>query len=287
MSIRGSKETAPDSGQKLFRLICLLICGATGASAACASAAVESQRLDAAQGGGSGGSGKGGAGGSSGGQGGKKDTTNRDATYGACDPFTNEGCSGDQKCAALQTGSELTLGCGSKEDKGENEGCTQLVEDGTQTGDDCAEGLSCFGAPPTCHRPCTTSQCCPSDEICGGAAPGLPSLGWCQPFTQCKPLKQEGCPDGQACYFTSTSCYTGALCTPAGNKQPGETCSLSNECRPGSTCLLVGSSGTCASFCSTQEGGTPECTGADTGGDICDPIAGGTEEDLGLCRQQP
>ena len=42
-----------------------------------------------------------------------------DASFGTCDPFTNSGCSGVQKCIALQSGSALGLGCGSKGSQGE------------------------------------------------------------------------------------------------------------------------------------------------------------------------
>jgi hypothetical protein len=292
MSIRGSKESAPDSGQKRMRLICVLICGAAVTSGACASATVntETPKQDAAAGGAGGGSGGNSSGGASG-QSGKNDAANKDASYGSCNPFTNEGCSDDKKCTALQTSSStLNLGCGSKGDKAENDDCSQIVESGAQTGDDCGDGLACFGVPtPTCHRLCSDNKKCPSSDICGGPAPGIPTVRVCQPVTKCMPLEQTGCDSGEGCYFTDSSDYTGVLCAKAGTNKPGETCSLSNDCQPGSTCLIVGSSGVCSSFCSAKDDGEPKCTGADTGGDLCNPLAGGesAEADLGSCRQQP
>lgn len=220
---------------------------------------------------------------------GKNDGSTSDALYGPCDPFSNSGCSGDQKCAALQNGNVLSLSCGSKGSKNEGDSCSPITSGGTQTGDDCGDLLACFRVNPdpnyTCHLICPTSgnaNACPGTETCSLVVPGLSGLAFCQPTVSCQPLEQTGCPSSdQACYYGTK----GAICATAGSVQPGGTCVNANDCSRGSTCLTVGSTGTCSSFCSTASGGTPSCSGASTGGTICSVLAG--EANLGSCRVQP
>ena len=133
--------------------------------------------------------------------------------------------------------------------------------------------------------PGSASNGCPNDGLCNLSAPGLTAIQFCQNVTACLPLEQTGCQDGWACYYGSS----GALCAPKGTVAPGDDCSNANDCVPGSTCLVVEGVGICSSFCSTEEGGSPSCTGADTGGEICNPLTGGSsiEPNLGSCRQQP
>jgi hypothetical protein len=208
------------------------------------------------------------------------------SSYGACDPFSNVGCSNGQKCAALQQSDKtLALGCGDKGSKTEGATCTQTVTSGAQTGDDCTDGFSCFnvGSGTICHRICATvgTDACPGTETCSVVVGGLAGLAFCEATTPCLALEQTGCPSDQACYYGTK----GAICATAGAAQPGGTCNKANDCARGSTCLLVGTSGTCSSFCSTASGGTPSCSGASTGGTICSVLAG--EANLGSCRQQP
>jgi hypothetical protein len=225
----------------------------------------------------------------------KNDGPAADALYGACDPFTNSGCASGEKCTALQQSSgKLALGCDSKGSKGEGQDCSQTVTGGSQTSDDCNSGLACFsttGAQATCHRICPTSgsaNACPTGELCSLAVDGLDSLAFCQPVTPCQPLEQSGCGSEEGCYFLASGGYTGPLCLKKGSKKPGIACALANECEPGSNCLMLGSSGTCSSFCSTTDGDTPSCTGSATGGTICDPLGGSSSEpNLGICRVQP
>jgi hypothetical protein len=230
---------------------------------------------------GNGGNSTGGSGGK-GGSGGAGGTST--STAGICDPFTNAGCDSGKKCTALQTGSTLTLGCGTKGGGAENASCTQTAPAGTQTGDDCGDGLACFGAPATCHRMCLatgTANGCPGTEICSLEAPGLSTVKFCRATVSCLPLEQTGCASGEACYFSAT----GALCAQAGATNPGGNCASANDCARGSTCLMVGSTGTCSSFCSTASGGTPVCSGAGTGGSTCAALGGPSDEaNLGSCR---
>jgi hypothetical protein len=220
----------------------------------------------------------------------KNDGPAGDVVYGTCDPFTNSGCSGGKKCTALQqSNNTLALGCGDKGTKTEGVTCSQTVTSGTQTGDDCADGLACFNiGGTTCHKICATSgtDTCPATETCSlGNVGGLTGLTFCQPIVTCQPLEQTGCPANQACYFGTK----GAVCAPPGSKQPGEACTNANECVPGSNCLVVGT-GICTSFCSTADGGTPACSGASTGGTLCIALSSGTgtdEPNLGSCRVKP
>jgi hypothetical protein len=215
---------------------------------------------------------------------GKNDGSTSDAPYGPCDPFTNSGCSGGDKCTALQNGKVLNLNCGSKGSKVEGDTCTP-----SQTGDDCGDQLACFSlaADPslyTCHRICPTSGSasdCPGTETCSLVVPGLSGLAFCEPTIACQPLEQTGCPSDQACYYGTK----GAICGRTGSVQPGGTCVNVNECAQGSTCITVGGVGSCSSFCSTADGGAPSCAGASTGGTICSALAG--EANLGSCRVQP
>jgi hypothetical protein len=278
MSNRGFQVSAKASGAQLAFLGCALLAGG-----ACAKATVNTEPVkpdgapaDVAPGSDVKGS-----------PDDKGSNPNRDVSYGTCDPFTNAGCSGDKKCAALQSGGALRLGCGDKGSKSAGDTCTQKTENGAQVGDDCGDGLSCFGAPALCQRLCSDANRCPDSDICGPQT-GIPGIRVCQPVKKCKPLAQD-CATGEACYFTSGTDYKGALCATAGSKKPGDSCAQANDCQKGSNCLVVGSSGTCASFCSTASDGSPKCTGADTGGTLCDPLAGGesAEPNLGVCRQQP
>ena len=293
MVTRGPHATlsVPPAG----RLRALLVTGLALAGVACASASVENViKHDAASTGGTGGSG--GAGGGNGGQGGQGGSGGA-TTTGVCNPFSNSGCSSSEKCTALQNAGALDLGCGSKGSRSAGETCAQVWSGSRQTGDDCGAGLACFKLQtetnPACRRicaPAASSCACGADEICSLFVSKLDTLGYafCRPVVKCKPLAQEGCAGTEGCYFSTSACFTGSQCAGAGGKQPGETCAAANECRPGSTCLIVGSSGTCSSFCSTADGGTPACSGASTGGDICDPLGGDTgDPNVGSCRQQP
>jgi hypothetical protein len=293
MAIRGPHASAQSPRPGIIYLPGLLLTACGLALAGCASATVggENQKADAATGGtsGSGGSG-GGTSGGAGGKGGAGGTggTSTSST-GACDPFANSGCPSDKKCTALQNDKSLVLGCGEIDGtKSEGASCTQATTDGKQTGDDCDRGLACFGAPATCHRMCSpgsTANGCPGGEICNLSAPGLTAVQFCQSVTTCLPIEQTGCPAGQACYYGSD----GAACAPEGNVSPGDACQHANDCARGSTCLFVNGVGICSSFCSTADGGSPSCTGTDTGGEICNPLSGGDaiEPNLGSCRQKP
>jgi hypothetical protein len=220
---------------------------------------------------------------------GKKDGTGSDALYDPCDPFTNSGCSNSQKCAALRNGSALALGCGSKGSKAEGETCTPVMPGTLQTGDDCGDRLACFSVgsetSATCRRICPivgTANACPSSETCSvkvGTFADSTGLAFCQATTACLPLEQTGCPTNQGCYYADK---VGAICAPAGAKNPGDTCSNANDCVKGSTCLTLGSTGTCFSFCSTSNSGT--CPSGMT----CSALGGSSDEaNLGSCRQQP
>jgi hypothetical protein len=294
MAIRGPHASARRPRAGIIYLPGLLLTAFGLALAGCASATVggEGQKADAATGGtsGSGGSG-GGAGGGAGGKGGAGGTGGSStSSTGACDPFANSGCPSDKKCTALQQSATLlVLGCGDmKGSKSAGDTCTQATTDGKQTGDDCDRGLACFGAPATCHRMCSptgTAHGCPNGEICNLSGGDLNGVQFCIAVTACLPLEQTGCSSGQACYYPES----GAICAAEGNVNPGDACSKANECKKGSTCLVVNGAGICSSFCSTADGGSPSCTGADTGGEICNPLSGGDaiEPNLGSCRQKP
>lgn len=201
---------------------------------------------------------------------------------GNCDPIANSGCPTGGKCTMLQNGQTLSVGCGSKGTKAAGDACTPVVTTVGQTGDDCGNGLACFSvqgdASATCHQICSPSgagTACPTSFACGLYVPGLTTVAFCQ--ASCQPLEQSGCATtGQACYLADT----GAMCLPAGTKNPGDTCVQANDCRSGSTCLTSGSSGTCFSFCSTT-GGAPACTGGTT----CNPLpAPLPEPNAGVCQ---
>jgi len=212
-------------------------------------------------------------------------------SYGPCDPFSNAGCTSGEKCSTLRNDQTLAVGCGSKGSKSEGDLCTPIPTSGPQTGDDCGDGLACFsvlGQSPVCHRICATggnTDTCPGTETCSLDVGGLAGLEFCQATTPCQPLEQTGCPSSdQACYYGTK----GAVCAGAGSVQPGGTCVNANDCARGSTCLTVGATGFCSSFCSTASGGTPSCSGANTGGTLCSVLGGPSDEaNLGSCRQQP
>jgi hypothetical protein len=219
----------------------------------------------------------------------KNDTATPDTFAGVCDPFTNSGCDSDKKCTALQNSDyTLSLGCGDKDNKGEGESCKQIAPSGTQTGDDCADGLACFdindGRGPTCHRICLmsgTAHACPSSSICSLKIDNLAVLGlaFCQ--ASCKPLEQEGCQSGQtSCYLTDIGAECLSNQPPYGSTKPGATCTHANDCEPGSTCI-VSSTTVCASFCSMATNGTPSCSDGKT----CNKLPGTPPEpNAGYCK---
>lgn len=219
----------------------------------------------------------------------KKDGAPTDSYSGVCDPFSNSGCDSDKKCTALLSPEDgknvLALGCGDRKgSKSEGESCTQDAPSGTQTGDDCADGLACFaaGGGATCHRICPTSgtaHACPSSSICSLRVDSMTAVGlaFCQP--SCKPLEQTGCQSGEACY----SINLGDVCYPAGSVSPGDKCSITapNDCASGSTCITNGSTGVCSSYCSMAADGTPRCSDGKT----CTPLPGNlSEPNAGYCK---
>jgi hypothetical protein len=216
----------------------------------------------------------------------KKDSATPDSYAGVCDPFSNNGCDSDKKCTALisnQAGQNvLLLACGDKKgDRGEGESCTQYSSAGTQTGDDCADGLACFaiGNGATCHRICPTSgtaNACPSSSICSLRFDSMTALGlaFCQ--APCQPLEKTGCQSDKACYATPA----GAVCLTPGSAQPGETCTNPNDCAADSTCI-TGSTNVCSTFCSTATNGQPSCPSGKT----CTPLPGTPPEpNAGYCK---
>lgn len=221
---------------------------------------------------------------------GKSDTQSQtspdNAPAGPCDPFSSWGCSSDQKCTALRSGSALVLGCGSKGSKSEGDECAPVLEGSGQTGDDCGDALACFALSgeksATCRRICPTSgtdNACTTGSICNLRFSSITSYAFCVP--SCKPLEQSGCADGEACYLTSV----GALCGSAGSTKIGDSCSgnTPNECAPGATCVTGLASGNqCQAFCSLGDG-SPKCSsGTCTKTPV--PEAFMSEPDVGTCR---
>lgn len=206
-------------------------------------------------------------------------------SYGPCDPFSNAGCASGQKCAALQQSDKtLALGCGDKGTNTEGATCKQTVTSGTQTGDDCSDGLACFnlGGQTTCHRICALSgtDTCPGTETCSVGVNNLVGAGllFCQGTIPCHALDQTGCPADQACFFVDQK---GSICAPPGIAQPGGTCVHANDCAKGATCITINGIGTCYSFCSTASGGTPGCSGGTT---CTVPPGASVEPNLGTCQ---
>ena len=216
-----------------------------------------------------------------------------EVVYTPCNPFTNSGCSSGQKCAAYRSGSSLSLACGDKGNKAENDSCTPTPTADAQTGDDCGDGLSCFnvGGSTICRRMCpaTGTNTCPSGEACSMTVTGFAELKFCAenvsppPPTSCLPLEQSGCAKGEACYYAAT----GSLCYKAGTAQPGAECHAAYDCIAGATCVTVNGSTTCHSLCSTATGGTPGCSDTSASGTFCAAFASGSEANLGFCRTQP
>jgi hypothetical protein len=209
----------------------------------------------------------------------KNDVGTPDSSSWVCDPFTNAGCDSDKKCTALQSSETLSLGCGGKDTKSEGDDCTQTVTNGTQTGDDCGDGLACFSihGESKCRRICPTSgtaNACPTSSVCSLSVSGLTGLAFCQ--EPCKVLEQEGCQSGEACYALAI----GGVCFKAGTTNTGDSCSNAYDCESGSTCITSGSTGVCSSFCSTATDGTPSCSDGKT----CKPLPGTLPEDnAGYC----
>ncbi len=214
-------------------------------------------------------------------------TTTDNKPGGACDPFSNSGCSSGQKCTALRNGGSLSLGCGSKGDKSEGDVCTPEMPNDVQTGDDCGDALACFvfenETQATCRRLCPTSgtaHACPTGSVCSIGLPGLTSYASCGP--SCTPLEQSGCASGQACYLTPA----GAFCKTEGSIAVGNDCpgKAPNECKGGSTCVTGLSSGNkCLAFCSTS-GGSPSCPGGTTCTKVPVDDVFMSEPDVGTCR---
>ena len=203
---------------------------------------------------------------------------------GSCDPLTNDGCRSDEKCTALREGDTLSLRCGSKGDKGENDDCQPVPETGPQTGDDCGDGLACFnwaGESPKCHRLCAPSGCsrgCSDGWACSRRLPGIDSYRSCG--ASCRPLDQSGCQSGEGCYVASS----GPVCAQAGNKRVGEDCDSSkvNDCEGGSTCITgLGEGNRCLAFCSTG-GGSPSCDTTCIKVPVEDAVM--SQADVGYCR---
>jgi hypothetical protein len=204
---------------------------------------------------------------------------------GSCDPLTNQGCPSDKKCTALRDDKTLSLGCGSKGDKHENDDCQPTLDTGTQTGDDCGDGLACFNwtdePSPKCHKICARSGCasgCAEGWTCSRGLPGISGYWSCT--AACKPLDQSGCQSGQGCYVASN----GPGCAEAGSKATGDECDPSkvNDCEAGSTCITGLSNGNrCLAFCSTS-GVEPKCSGTCNKMPVEDAVM--SQPNVGYCR---
>ena len=209
------------------------------------------------------------------------------ASYGPCDPIARTGCPSDAKCTALYSGSALAIGCGTKGTKAAGDTCAQIMVGAAQTGDDCGDGLACFqltaDTPATCHQTCSPSgagTACPTNFACGLDVNGLTTVAFCR--ASCQVLEQSGCATGQGCYPANVS----GVCSTAGPKGPGDSCTQPNDCARGSTCVGTSTGGTCFSFCSTA-GGTPSCSSTDRGGTTCNPLTGTSPEpNAGVCSSR-
>jgi hypothetical protein len=218
----------------------------------------------------------------------KNDGPADNAPTGVCTPFSNSGCSSDQKCTALQNGSSLELACAPKGDKAEGDECSTTSSNDRTTGDDCGNGLACLLVDPDttwrCRRLCPTSgtaNACPTGEVCVLQLPGLTGYYFCRP--SCKPLEQTGCNADQkeACYLSSV----GAKCMvhPDNPTKIGEACSSSSQCEPGSTCLTFSSGNKCLAFCSTS-GGSPSCPSGMTCAKVPVDDVFMSEPNVGTCK---
>jgi hypothetical protein len=183
-----------------------------------------------------------------------------DGPPGVCNPVTQNGCPGTQRCTYVAVsggGSTQCVVAGSVSIGGM---CT-----GTSGGtpDDCQAGGFCING--TCQPICSTSpDSCAANSICTqftGVFSDVSGVGLCQPT--CDPWLGTGsCGTGEACYFTA-SLGTGQ-CAGAGTLTENQACMFINHCVPGLACLVpdpVNPGGAvCKSYCDAN-GGSGQCGG--------------------------
>jgi hypothetical protein len=143
--------------------------------------------------------------------------------------------------------------------------------------DDCAAGLDCTARDGggECRGYCcawNTALGCPAGEFCGiaisDARGELTDVFLCDACDDCDVRDPQACGADHGCYLLP-GLGTCRACLPAGERVPGEVCSLSTDCRPGSACVR-GANGEqrCVEFCDLTTG---DGCGADT---TCRPATG-------------
>lgn len=160
----------------------------------------------------------------------------------ACSPFSNNGCTGGQKCGWVQTQDTPIRGelaCVPDGVAAHGEECTR-----TATGDDCEAGEVCVAG--TCKTICELGGTgCGSAERCVAYgtvlvdAQGTSTHGVCE--RGCDPLTQltyagTACPSGEGCYLILTAETTVATCAAVGTATYGQALSppiFANACVPG------------------------------------------------------
>ena len=223
-----------------------------------------------------------------------------------CDPFEADSCGDGAKCAVALEADEagdivdVYFACVEGDRfKGEGVLCSfnqDVTPDDTTDdviADDCQQGFFCTSANrpgpaplAVCQRMCdgeTTD--CGEDGICLGANSD-PFFGFCQTASNCDPVYQTGCDEGQACYVLGAT--NGDLVADCFDWEPaegedgmeGSACEFLDQCAPGLSCRPTSDTGgACFSFC--------EVPGEETDAGTAPPDAGalpdaGTPEDGGV-----
>jgi hypothetical protein len=153
--------------------------------------------------------------------------------------------------------------------------------------EDCAAGLDCTARDGggECRGYCCAWQStlgCPAGQFCGialsDARGELTDVSLCDACDDCDVRDPQSCGADHGCYVLPGlgSCRA---CLPAGERVPGEICSLSTDCQRGSACVRDGSGEQrCIEFCDLTTGAG---CGADT---TCRPSTGSAlPASTGLC----
>jgi hypothetical protein len=199
-----------------------------------------------------------------------------------CDPVTQQGCIGTQKCAIVPSpvlGDPPRIGCvEGVGNVGSMEPCTPATP---EQPDDCAPGLSCRGdVAPLCLEFCSDypEDTCSQGEICafGEDFDGdwVADVLFCA--VTCDVLAQDCAGASISCYPTSS----GTICAPEGAGgtpvQEGDACAYANSCAEGLGCFQVGASFDflCFKVCDPCDGCEPSCGPAQTCSQVQDEVWG-------------
>jgi hypothetical protein len=178
------------------------------------------------------------------------ENSNNNNTPTTCNPVTQQGCAGGEKCAPQVVSAPteenpnapviVRTACVPEGNKGAGEAC-ETMEPGENAGyDDCSAGYDCFLS--VCSQICTSANggnCAQENDagtkyncsVFGNLYEEFEDVGVCTPPCD---LAEQDCPEGNGCYLGNLGV---TLCLPPGDNAHGTACEKPD---PSGPCFING-----------------------------------------------